>query len=429
MNFRQLSGLVICAAVLVNLSSCTKSNDDKTVDAGKIQQNANLTSAQKAEQLAKAAEQLVSFQGFAYADEVADLALQNDSSNLRAQFIKAMLGPVMVNQGLAARLKPLVSKDAEALDKYNEGLADLEKDMPNSTVKTFIKNGSADIKDEKDVQDYINSIADSFKAIRIFAKNNKNSELTVMVTDALYKTMFERYKQSCEIVEISKYQYKTNCPTHTNMLEVKLNRADFEAIQMSASGYELAMSLYNSYNLTGSIDKALSLKDQKNVDGKTVIDELLQNKEFATLRAGNGFSRIKEMGLDAVSGMRWVIQNQETLCALGRSNSKNRVGMLFSEGLCSTNEKQAQKDLTTAEEALNGKLYTKELEMRDQSKYNFVIKPVALLDSPIADLRSVAPVSYDKCGNVAAIQDATVSGILVNGDANIILSKQSDCTK
>lgn len=430
MKFRQLTGFVLTTAVIVTLSSCSKKNDDsKEIDATKIYANQNLTSSQKAEKLAKTAEQLISVQGFTYADEVADLALQLDSSNVRAQFVKAMLAPIMVHEGIANRVKPLVSRDAEAEQNYNKAMAELEVKVPNSTYKDFLKNGTADIKDEADVQNYIDAMADSFKAIRQFAKNNKNAELTVMTSDGMFKAMLDRHAQSCETKKVSDYQYKTTCPDATHALEVKLNRADFEALQMAASGYELAYSLYNSYNLTGSIDKLLSLKGQTDVDGKAVVDDLLKNKTFATLRAGNGFSRLKEMGRDAISGMRWVIQNQSTLCALGKNNPKNRPGMLFTEGLCSSDAVATHKSLAQAEEGLNGKIYTTQIRLRDNSTYNLDTKPAALLDSPIADLRSVAPTAYDKCGNVVSITDATVSGILVNADANTILTKQSECSK
>jgi len=38
--------------------------------------------------------------GFAYASDVADLSLQTDSSNVRAQFVKAALAPILVHKGI-----------------------------------------------------------------------------------------------------------------------------------------------------------------------------------------------------------------------------------------------------------------------------------------------------------------------------------------
>ena len=235
MNFSRLTGLAICASLLMSLASCSSNSDSKDIDAMKIKTNSNLSPSQKAEQLAKAAEQLMTYQGFAYANDVADMALQQDSANVRAQFVKAILGPIMVNEGIAKRVKPMASKDVDALANYNKAMADLENKTPNSTYKSFLKNGDEDIRDEKDVQNYIDSLADSFKAIRQFAKNNKNSELTVMSSDSMYQAMQIRYEKSCDITLVSPGKYPANCPTVT-ALEVKLNRADFEALQMAASG-------------------------------------------------------------------------------------------------------------------------------------------------------------------------------------------------
>ena len=103
--------------------------------------------------------------------------------------------------------------------------------------------------------------------------------------------------------------------------------------------------------------------------------------------------------------------------------------MLFNEGLCAENKAETQKSLAQAEEVLSGKTYQASISIRGGSAYETTVKPSALLDSPIADLRTVAPISYDKCGNVTSIQDVTLSGLLVNGDANTILTQQSNCTK
>ncbi len=435
MRLNHLTKLVLSMAALVLLSSCGEKNDKRRrIDAADVQSNKNLTSSQKAEDLAKAAEQLISVQGFAYADQVADLALQQDSSNVRAQFVKVILRPIMVNEGIAKRIKPLTSLDSEAATNYNQAMIDLEEKVPNSTFKTFVRNGIEDIKTEDDIQNYIDSMADSFKAIRLFAKNNKKSELTVMTTDGMIQAMINRHGQLCETTEVSNYVYETNCPSTVNALEVKLNRADFEGLQALAAGFELYFSIYNSYNLDGAIEKALSVKGQENVDGQALINALLENKKFATLRKGNGFSRIKEMGVDAISGARWTIQNQKTLCSMGESSGKNRPGMLFNEGLCADRSAaEIEKGLTETEEALNGKTsaLTVTIERHDSAteQYTIMTKPVALIDSPIADLRAITPSAYDKCGNALAIHDPSLSGLLVNKDANVILAKAANCDK
>lgn len=429
MNFRNLTGLVLSTTLLIALTSCSRGDDKRSITPNEILANAKSTQSQKAEQLAKAAEQLLSMQGFAYADEVADLALQTDSSNVRAQFVKAILGPIMVQEGMAQRLKPLAAKEAKTNEKYNEALTELETKMPNSTLKTFAKNGAEDIRDEKDVQNYLDKLADSFKALREFAKKNKNAELTVMTTDMFKDSIAERYDKDCGVTK-SGDEYKFRCSLPVDALEVKMNRADFETIQMAAAGLELYASVGNSYNLTGAADKAVSLKDQSKIDAKAVIEDMLKNKEFATLRTGNGLARIKNMGHEAVAGLRWIAQNQKTLCPQGEGNAQNRPGMLFFRGLCDQRtEAESLKGLAETEEGLNGKTYEVNIRNNKNNIYKTHTRLAALSTSPIADLRSIVPTSYDKCGHALTIANQSLSGLIATQDANNILAHLADCNK
>jgi len=409
---------------MLSLAACTdgnKKSEVSTINAASIVSNASLTKEQKADKLAKAAEQLLTAQGFAFADEVADLSLQADSTNLRAQFVKVILGPIMVQKGIYKRVKPLADLDQNASDQYAKEIAIFDNQVPNSTVKEFLFDGQEDIKNESDIQNYFDALSDSFKAIREFSKSNKNSELKVMTSDAFYQNMLSRHADSCDVRRVGYYEYETNCPDVREMLEVSLNRADFEALQHMAAGLELYFSMINSYNLSGSIDKAISSKGQEE-DSRKILEDLLKNKDFATIRVGNGFQKLKSMGLDYIAAARWVMQMQNKLCPLGESNPKNRIGMLLNNGIC-TNKANAVEEsvnLSKVLDVLNGKILENvEFDREESWEYNSItntwvdtskpgyftnVKPMAIFDSPVTDLRSLAPTSYDKCGQVTAIK-------------------------
>jgi len=429
---------ILCATIVVALSSCSDGLNKKistTVDAASIAANATLSNAEKAEKLAKASEQLLTGQGFSYASDVADLALQKDSTNVRAQFVKAIIGPIMAYKGIYRRVKPLADLDKQSSVKYTQAIAKFEAEVPNSTIKEFLLDGSEDLRNESDVQNYLDSVADSFKAIRLFSKANMNSELTFMASDTLFATMQKRYSEACKIRELGKYSYEMDCPSSKNFMQLKMNRADFIAIQHIAAGFELYYSLLNSYNLTGSIEKALSSQGQYQ-NAKTVLEDLLENKEFATIRDGNGFRKVKEMGLDAIAGVRWVMQNQNSLCPMGKMSAQNRIGMLISQGLCSdksTTAEQNSKNISQAQDLLSGKVFDnvsvqkKQINGAAVEEYKTSVRPLALFETPVADLRALIPTTHDNCGNGTAIQDNTVSGLLINGDFNKILEIQTHC--
>lgn len=432
---------ILCAAVVVSLSSCSDGlnknslNNKHIIDAGSIAANATLSKADKAEKLAKASEQLLTGQGFSYASDVADLALETDATNVRAQFVKAIIGPIMAYKGIYRRVKPLADLDKQSSAKYAQAIAKFEAEVPNSTIKEFLLDGPEDIKNESDIQNYLDSVADSFKAIRVFSKVNMSSELTFMASDTLFAAMQKRYSEACKIRELGKHSYEMDCPSSKNFMEIKMNRADFIAIQHIAAGFELYYSLVNSYNLTGSIEKALNSQGQRQ-NAKNILEDLLQNKEFATIREGNGFRKVKEMGLDAIAGMRWVMQNQNSLCPMGKISAQNRAGMLISQGLCSDKSaapEQISKNIAQAQDLLSGKIFDnvaihkKQINGTTVEEYKTTIKPIALFETPVADLRTLMPTALDKCGNVTAIQDNTVSGLFINGDYNKILEIQVLC--
>lgn len=421
----------LCVSLMASLVACGNGNSANNsglteIDAASITSNPQLTKQQKSEKLARASEQLLNVQGFAYADEVADLSLNLDPSNVRAKFIKAILSPIIAQKGIYNRVKPLADLDAKVSREYIENMAKFDVETPNSTVKEFLLDGQPDIRNEVDLQEYLDSVAGSFNGIREFAKKHKNSELTVMASDTLYKTMLGRYQSSCQVHKVSEGKYEANCPDVRDVMEIKMNRADFEALQHLAAGYELYFSLANSYNLSGSINKALSWQHNQQEEIQSIIDDLIANKDFATLRGKNGFQKVKAMGIDAIAGARWIMSNQNALCQAGRSHARNRIGMLFNYGLCMdrSNAVENSKDLSIVSEILAGKILD---EVKLKGDYVTSLKPISLFEAPIADLRSAMPLSYDRCGNVTSLKDSTLAGVFIKGDANAYLSATTTC--
>lgn len=417
----------VLAPVLAALVACTPSKDHQKsgfIGAAGIVADKNLSPAQKSERLARSAEQLLTLQGFAYADDVADLALEQDPSNLRAQFVKALMGPVMAQQGLLGRLKTLADQDDEAQVSYGKMMDSLEQETVNTTLKTFLLEGGSAIRDEADVQKYFDDVADGFKGLREFAKTHKSAELTIMASDAMLGGLQQRYEEACEVQPTESGDYQTNCPSLPGLLEVTLNRADFEAIQHIAAAYELYFSMFNSYDISGAIRVAQAHKGEE-VSGDAILKDLLQNPRFGTLREGNGLQRVKGMGLDAIHGIRWIMANQNSLCANGYSHPRNRIGFLFNKGLCASRDNAAEtaRNLRTVESVLNGAV----LRYDVSGAYSTSWKPSVLLETPIADVRSVLPTKVDPCGNAIEIADGTLGGSFPKGDFNHVLTLSSSC--
>lgn len=430
MSFRlsAIGTLTMTAIVLAGCSNSSSNGLNGSINAGAVLKDKSLTPQSKAEKLADASEQLLSAQGFDYANDVADLALEQDATNVKAAFIKAVLAPIMAQRGIAARVAPLAQLDQKSADSYSDALAKLDE-QPDSTLKSFVLDGQPDIKDETDVQAYLDSQAEAFGQIRNFAKTHKTSEIVMLGTDIEIPALIQRHRALCTVSYIGGYQYKLNCPSEVKMLQTTIDRGDLEVIQQYAAGMELYLSLYNSYDLTGAIQVAqdnATKKGQPQPSPKDILDQLLASPKFGTLRAGNGFAKVKALGADAITGLRWIMANQSKLCPMGSENPHNRIGALINTGICIESSKQTQINSTIrkVEAALAGSLVATTIQT-EQGPVQTVLKPSALLDQPIADLRSLKPVSLSSCGKVSSLGDATIGGLFPQADANDFLRQDA----
>ncbi len=414
-----LSAMVACSP---SKNSNTK-NGITTLNSGSIMADKTLSPVEKAEKLALAGEQLTTPTGFMYADLVFDQALSLDSNNKRAQFYKAFLATPMSLRGIMARVKPLAYSHPKSKSEYDEAV----KNLPNSGLKTFLFDGSGDIKNEKDIQGFATQIHDAQDQFRTFLKNNKSLELTLSVNDWAIQGSIAKTLEECAVTQVSEGVYDVKKCDLTTALEVKINRADVEALQQIASGMQIYLATLVSYDATGAI--AVSRKyEGKQVSNKVLYKELSQNADFGKLINGNALKNIVGMGIDAVAGVRWAVQIQNELCQYGQESSSNRKGFLFGKGLCIKSENEDGSKLEDVLKMVDTVLagQTIEVKVGKNQEIQTVARPVAILENPIADLKSLRPV-YNACDKVQSVSDDTIGGIFPNHDGNEALASDSQC--
>lgn len=420
------AALGLIAGALVTGCSSKETGFTKNLDLNVIVKGSDPVEV-KAEKLAKASEALLSAQGFAYASDVADLALQIDSKNLRAQFVKAVLAPILPQKGIMARIAPLAEKNATFKADYEKAVTDFKKQAPNSTLKSFLFDGTADIQSEAEMQVHVDEVVAGFDTLRRFAKDNKDKELTVLTTDAFYAPMLERSSASCTVFKSKPENYTIECPIKGKELDITLTRADFEAVQAFAAGFQLYAALLNSYDLSGALKVAQAHPPgSPEPTREQVISELLADPKFGELRVQNGFRLVKELGSDAVSGLRWIIANQKSLCPSGTMSPDNRMGHMLDQGICLTAAQKSElpASLAKAESILNGKGLVVEVGSKKTPKQ---IVPMAVIETPIGNLRSLTPLKYNGCDEVVEVADGSLNGLFPNADLNEILKGESTC--
>ena len=400
--------------------------DDKLktkIDVAAIKADTKLNPVERAEKLALAAEQLLSAQGFVYADSIADLSLKEDPTNLRAQFVKAILAPIIPQQGLVSRLQPISEMNPRLKERYDRLVLKMNEKLPASTARSFLLEGAADIKTEADLQTLLDKVSAGFKSLRSFAKDNKDKELSVTVSDILVEPLLGRLKNACHIAEVSPGEFELECPKEMSTLQVTLSHADFEALQEAAAAGEVSLALSASYDLAGTMDVAKNHVDDEpaSINAKEIVEQVLSNAKFGTLRAGQiGFQKLKEMGADAVLGARWIMANQSNVCKLGHTDPLNRVGQLLDEGLCENMVPQRNMILANTEKAIAGQTISVGL-------YNVTVSPNAWMAASPVNLHAFTPLTFDACHNVVGAADPSLGGLLPNGDLNVILKRSATC--
>jgi hypothetical protein len=411
------------------LASCIQDKGTPEPKIGKKQVNTSsiLSSkaapASKAEQLALAAEQLLTPSGFIYADMILDMALKLDANNKRAGLYKSFLASSMATKGILARIRPLAEKDPKMKKKLDETIAKMQE----GSLKTFLLDGKGDIKNEKDAQAFADSVINGMGRFRQFLKNNKNLEIDLNVND--YISASNRsysYESYCNTYPTSEGNYESDCwVNEENSLnnmnsKISLNRADIEALQHISAGYQIYGSLLNSYSLSGTMKVA-----QENVSTQRTMQqiwkELARDAEFGKLR-NDVFSKIPELGSDAIMGVRWALSAQNELCPAGEDRPDSRPGTLFGNGICIKQEaNEIEKTLEMVELALNGQRLP--VKVGDTG---MEIEPAAITRNPIKDLKALEPV-FNDCAKLVSISDDTLNGVFPNGEVNEALANSSEC--
>ncbi len=406
-----LLGACACLVLISCSDTSEKPTNKLTISASKINNNPNLTPAEKAEELAKGAEQLLTAEGFPQANSLARKALKQDPQNLRAGFIKALTDPVILLKGYLIRFKPLAPNQ----DLYEKELGEKRELAKTSPLERFFLDGKPEFKTEAQAQVFFDQLFTSIEQLRIFARDHKDAELTIKANSLISINLNQVYAESCELIETPNYEYVVTCPDNRIREEVALNHADFEFLQHAAAYGLFTLSLLNSYDLTG-LHQMGKLKEAKpEMKPQQIYNKLMKNPKFGILRKHQGLSRIKDLTLDIFAGLQWAMDNYSSLCPMGESNAQNRMGMLFYAGLCVP--KSTAPYVQQGIDFVIGK--PMEATFTHGTETHIVlVNYMSLINQPLPDLRNLGPLKFNNCGNIIGAGDPSLGGTFPNKDAN-----------
>lgn len=368
---------VVALALVTNFAACANASSASTPSAPPT-----------AEQLALQAEQSIARADFERAFNEASAAVALDPQNVRGRLWKAALAPSMELKGSLSRVRPLAMKNPVRAANYKREVESLRKKA--SVFAAFLLNGPEDISSERDVQELIARVIAKTNSFRLELKALKNESLKIEGSG--------------------------------RRRSVELNPADFEAASLMVAAYQVSISALNSYDLTGATDL---LEAKGKVKTQQMIESALRNPQFGKLRDGRALTIIPEITRDAVLAARTAQVYYNDLCPQGSARAKSRPGKLFHFGLCVEPTDSVDTLLRTIEYVAthNSMLITFE---GGESVMTNVPMYIA---NPIADLREVAPIAYDNCGEVVAVSDATLRGLIPRGELANLLKSQSPSHK
>lgn len=416
------SAAIIGFTMTISAMSCTKTI--KVIEVSTPQQLAQKSESliidsselTTAEELAQSAEQLVSPYTFMFAYKLAAEAVKKDPENKKAQFHYLFLKRFEAFRGILPRIRPgLPIEEQKKLD------LSIKNELPDSPLKEFLtQSGGKAITKPSDIQDVLDSYYKSVNEFRLFLKNNEQTELNIYLNPYVFQeNLKNELVDSCQLVEKPDNQFVFDCK-RSNIATKKLNIVDMIGLRQMAAAEILYGIYFTSYNINGieKLTQGLSAKQKQEI--------LFANTEFGKLRKNQLLTQLKGLGADFVSAAEWAMKYNDDIC-------RKRKNYLFEDGICvygqGTNEEitSFQQVIDTLNMALGGVIEVDVTSSADTQSANKVrLNYFAWSDTPVQDLRQIAPVRWNKCDQPIEFNDNTLGGIFVDNNAHQILNNK-DC--
>lgn len=439
MKTKMMKTLLLSTAVIMALSACAdKDKNKKPDDKTTVTVNGNGS----ATDIVEAGEQLVGPYTFPLADRAFALALEKDPSNLKAQFYRAVLKPLMRARGILDRSRPYARQYGNIA-----ALEDTIKKMPDHPLRNFLidSKGLKPIADAQDIQDFLGEQREDWNDLRIFLAKNQRLEFDIYLNPSVFaEKINENIQNSCVVTQKPENGFEVVCDTK-DVAKVKVNVADLLALRQIAAGQVLFYSLYTSYSVKGldTLFKDLQAasvevcepysgywdnaqqrwvttgggctRPNRQLSQREVRDRLMNTQTAGKLLKNQGLKHLQGIGTDLSVAMKWAIQYQREICPQGVSKPGSRKGHLFENGLCIEDATEAQKQVGLFDQYIAGVVKNAAIETSHGEEITD-IDVLALARKPVQDLRLLAPeVDANDCA--VSLKDKTFGGMYPRGDA------------
>ncbi|MEK2689759.1 hypothetical protein [Bdellovibrio sp. GT3] len=397
---KMIKTIVMCSALAATLSACSEAPKKEKVLV-------EVNNSKSADELTEAGEQLVAPYTLNLAYRAFEMALEKNPQDMKAKFYQKFLKRFMVLRGFGTNVKPFVQKVGD-IQQYEQQM----KGLPSYPMKKFLMTPekSAPIQSESGVQKTLIEYRKALVEFRQFIAENPELTLDLKMNPYVFQAQInDRLEQNCVIIENGENsRYECDLDQAST---VRVNIADLMVLKQEAAAEILYVTIYTSYNMDGFTEYS------KEIEGKALtqqqITEGIMSKMNLNVLDKEGLKSIKSIATDMLVAVKWVQKYSDKLCNQNRKNHLIENGDAF----CFTANVEFQKNMTQAEQAINGAI-TVDLGNSTTTSVN----ALALFNNPVASLKELAPATWSADGQkIESFRDKTMGGILVNGDADQVL--------
>jgi hypothetical protein len=362
-----------------------------------------------------------------YADEVLNLALGYDKSNLRAQMYKKVNAPAMSLKGIVKRVEPLSQKFSSVTEANYLWLRAQMK--LNPSIDAFFNSGGSDIRTESKLQKVLDQMIPLTDDLRRFFQSHKDADIRLYTVRPSGNILDIWYYCPVQGIEAKGTYHKKYSVQNCNFLrrtEFTVDAADIEVLQHIAAGLEINAIGEAAYDLTGGATYE-SLTQHGKISARRHVQVLNNQSRLGKIRSAETLKFVRNLGADFYSGARWLQNMQAEVCPTGDWQENQRPDKLFDSGLCIRNArsnsvntlfKMMQTSLAGQSISVftsKGRILSADLENAG-GNYTTQANVFAPIINPVVDLKSILPTKFDKCGRANDLGDSTVGGVFPRRD-------------
>lgn len=416
--------------VLLATIACAQMAEARIVlDVASLATDTNPATAKKrAEDIARIAERFVRSYDLDYAARVAEIALDVDPQNMRAQLVQVYVQLYSPFRGFLYRMETIAGKMSKIdRDNYAESVKSISTQQ--TMRRFFLDRRQKPFETGGELRTLFRDAILRIDNMAAFLKSHENDVISVSDQQYSYKTQGEEYF-SCDVMEISRNVFAIEtCTTWQEKPDVKISKYDWQALRLDLIKGKWMMILTLAYSLDGleKIVTDISNTPVKKLTVKSITKSVQSSPEFGKLIDRQSLSELVTLGGEATFVMREMMKTEACKSGVGRQRKGQYLGTarclkfefpFFGSRYNDAMNGPIEANILLAKKfAFNGPATDRDPVV----PYKATIDMKRIVSGDVTSLQNVLPDQFDDCGRPTRLPDPTLNSVLPNGDLFMIV--------